>query len=93
MGRPRTRHWGPLHVGRTQQSAPGWAGPWPAGRSVGGWTEAGVPPTPFLASRHRSGQSPGRRPPLAWPPAVPQLPNAEFSREKNQSSWQRGGQW
>lgn len=47
MGRPRTRHWGPLHVGRTQQSAPGWAGPWPAGRSVGGWTEAGGAPHPL----------------------------------------------
>lgn len=52
----------------------------------------GAPPTLFLASRHCAGQSGGRRPPPARPPAAPQLPNAEFSREKNQSSWQRGGQ-
>lgn len=60
---------------------------------MGGWTEAGAPPTPFLASRHCSSQSLGRRPPPAWPPVFPQLPNAEFSREKNQSSWQCGGHW
>lgn len=47
-----------------------------------GWTEEGAPPTPFLASRHCGGQSPSRSPPLARPPAAPQLPNAEFSREK-----------
>lgn len=89
---PRSRHWAPLHAGRAQQSAQGWAGPWPAGRR-GGWTEAGAPPTPFLASRHSDGQSLGRRPPPARPPVAPQLPNAKFSREKNQSGWQRGGQW
>lgn len=88
----RSRHPTPLHAGRAQQSAQGWAGPWPAGRR-GGWTEAGAPPTPFLASRHCGGQSPGRRPPPARPPVAPQLPNAKFSREKNQSSWQRSGQW
>lgn len=53
-----------------------------AGWAEWGWIGEGAPPTPFLASRHCSGQSPGRRPPLARPPAAPQLPNAEFSREK-----------
>lgn len=53
-----------------------------ARRAEWGWMEEGAPPTPFLASRHCGGQSPSRSPPLARPPAAPQLPNAEFSREK-----------
>lgn len=62
VGRPWSHHWAPCTLG-TQQSAQAWAGPWPAGRSGGA-------PTPFLASRHCSDQSPCRRPPPAWPPTT-----------------------
>lgn len=43
---PRSRHWAPLHAGRAQQSAQGWAGPWPAGRR-GGVDRGGGAPHPL----------------------------------------------
>lgn len=81
-----------MHTGRAQQSAQGWAGPWPAGRS-GGRRRRGRPPPPFslpatAAANHQVGARPWRGLPR---PRNSQTPS--FRGKKNQSSWQRGGQW
>lgn len=66
----RSRHPTPLHAGRAQQSAQGWAGPWPAGRRGGGGQRRGRPPPPFslpatAAANHQAGARPRRG--LLWP--------------------------
>lgn len=91
-GAPSSRHWAGLHTGRAQQSAQGWAGPWPAGRS-GGRRRRGRPPPPFslpatAVANHQAGARPWRGLPR---PRNSQTPS--FRGKKNQSSWQRGGQW
>lgn len=60
----------PLHAGRAQQSAQGWAGPWPAGQRWGGGQRRGRPPPPFSlpateAANHQAGARPRRG--LLWP--------------------------
>lgn len=92
VGEPRSHYWAPLHTGRAQQNAQGWAGPWPAGRS-GGVDRGGGTPHPLSCF------PPLQRPITRQAPApgvasrVPVTPKCRVFAGKNQSSWQCGGHW